>query len=227
MFTIVSRGILFILTHFPCAPVSAPLPLFCSPVCLCPPMALHPRKPRAKVFILSGWIILLSSLAERAISSVHNSTAGARDVWLHLYSAHLVSALACGCDTPSVALEIILKGAPRFSFGLWPWHAIGHAWHNFKGWTCVSALACVRDRLASCLTALVCELKYNFFFRWFMAVRQVPALFDSLVCELEYNFFVLLCDVAEPSKARKVLPRKQFWMPATECAWKRWQLQIF
>jgi len=34
--------------------------------------------------------------------------------------------------------------------------------------------------------------------------------FDSLVCEQEY-FLVLLCDVVETSKARNVLPRKQFW----------------
>jgi len=85
---------------FPRAPLFPSLPLLF-------PKAPHPRKPRAKVF-------LLSSKLKRAISSVQNSTAGARHVWLLLCSAHL-----------------------HLSFDLWSWHVIGRAWNNFKGPTCV------------------------------------------------------------------------------------------
>jgi len=66
----------------------------------------------------------MSPLAERTISSVHNSTAGARHVWLHLCSAHLVSALALGRDT--VTLE--LKGEPAFQLWLVFVTGLLHVW---------------------------------------------------------------------------------------------------
>jgi len=92
-----------------------------SPVCPYshPPRAPHARKLYAKVFILSGWIILLSSLAERAISDVQNSTAGAHVTYDCICEARTCCcALTGGCDTPSVAFEIIYKRTPRFGFGL-------------------------------------------------------------------------------------------------------------
>jgi len=68
-----SRGLLFILTHSPCAPVSVPFaPLSQSkplvfPNSLCP----HARKPWARVLILSGWIFLLSHHLQRELFYSH------------------------------------------------------------------------------------------------------------------------------------------------------------
>jgi len=44
------------------------------------PHGVSSPKTWARVFILSGWIILLSPDLKRAISSIQNSTAGARHV---------------------------------------------------------------------------------------------------------------------------------------------------
>ena len=77
-------------------------PLFSLGLSVCP----HPWKPGARVCILSGWIILLSSMAERAISSVQNTTAGARVTYDCICEARTcVWVLSCGRDTPSVASE--------------------------------------------------------------------------------------------------------------------------
>jgi len=181
----ISRGLLFILPHFarpPLTPCRHPCHSVTSPVALSPP--LSPCRflcrpvgslvgfpcqpvlcPWAKVFILSGLMIRLSSELERAISSVQNSTAGARHVWMHLWSKHLC-----------------------LSFDLWLWHAIVRAWNKFKGHTSFQLW------LASHLT--------------------------HLFVKMNIIFFVLLCDVVKHSLLWKVLPRKQFWTPATECAWK-------
>ena len=149
----------------------------CSPVSLC----LSPVSPPCCIVSLCRGFVwkskptnarelryfVLSSELKRAISSVQNSTTGARHVWLHLCIPNL-----------------------RLSFDLWSWHAIGRAWNNFKGHT---------------------------LFQLWPASRLT-----HLFVNLNITFFVLLCDVVETSKARNVLPRKQFWTQATECAWKRW-----
>jgi len=109
-----------------------------SPVCPSIPVLLGPLmlKSHKLEFVFRQVELFSCRHWQRAISGIHNSTAGAHVMYDCICEAHnCCCALTCGCDTPSIAHKIIFKGTPCFSFGLL------HVWLTCL-WTWIEFFLC-------------------------------------------------------------------------------------